>query len=570
MIHHIRDYWQYDANATPAFVAAAHALSDGDTLTLDGATYHLYPDGACLKEYYISNNDCGLKPIALPLFGKKHITVDGGGAELIFHGKMIPVVIDGSEDITIKNLSIDYHTPFYAQADILEVDRESILLGFDGVSFNCRVQNGNFCFYSPDDGWEWEVEQGLSLEFDENGHPSATTPPYFPYTGNPMDHGFLGGMFHTARLVEEGKNRIRMYADTACLHHAGCYFIMTFSSREFPGIFVNDSKDVTLTDLRLYHTAAMGVIAQTTENIRLERVVAEPREGSGRLLSVNADATHFVNCRGNVTQIGCKYVQMMDDAANIHGIYHLYHGLNPDGSLRLGFGHFQQKGMQTYRVGDEVVVIDSETNTIRARGRVLEAELISPDEVRLLLDCPVPMPGAHDVIENLSTAPDVLFRDCESGYNRPRGFLISSSGKVLVENCRFYNMEQGVQLSGEMRDWYESGHVEDVTIRGCDFNGSAYAYGVAIVCRPVLRCTDTTFNGRVVIENNTFTQSSRRICAVERTREVVFKGNRFVPDETLPAKPAYGEGGVSFDKCEWVEAEDVTVIDEATLLEMLK
>ena len=570
MIHHIRDYWQDDANATPSFVAAAHALSDGDTLTLDGATYHLYPDGACLKEYYISNNDCGLKPIALPLFGKKHITVDGGGAELIFHGKMIPVVIDGSEDISIKNLSIDYHTPFYAQADILEVDRESILLGFDGVSFNCRVQNGNFCFYSPDDGWDWEVEQGLSLEFDENGHPSATTPPYFPYTGNPMDHGFLGGMFHTARLVEEGKNRIRMYADTACLHHAGCYFIMTFSSREFPGIFVNDSKDVTLTDLRLYHTAAMGVIAQTTENIRLERVVAEPREGSGRLLSVNADATHFVNCRGNVTQIGCKYVQMMDDAANIHGIYHLYHGQNPDGSLRLGFGHFQQKGMQTYRVGDEVVVIDSETNTIRARGRVLEAELISPDEVRLLLDCPVPMPGAHDVIENLSTAPDVLFRDCESGYNRPRGFLISSSGKVLVENCRFYNMEQGVQLSGEMRDWYESGHVEDVTIRGCDFNGSAYAYGVAIVCRPVLRCTDTTFNGRVVIENNTFTQSSRRICAVERTREVVFKGNRFVLDETLPAKPAYGEGGVSLDKCEWVEAEDVTVIDEAMLLEMLK
>jgi hypothetical protein len=563
MIYRISDFITAESNCTSAFVSACQALRDGDTLCLDGGVYHLWPEGAFRKEYYISNNDCGEKPIALPLLGKRNVTVDGGGAELIFHGKMLPVVMDGSEGVTLKGLAIDYHTPFYAQADILEADRESILLGFDGVGFNCRVRNGNFCFYSPEDGWEWEVERGLSLEFDGNGHPSAVTPPYFPYTGAPKDHGFLGGMYHTVRLVEEGKNRIRMYADTACLHHAGCHFIMTFSGREYPGIFVNDSKDVTLSDIRLYHTAAMGVIAQTTENILLERVVAQPREGSGRLLSVNADATHFVNCRGAVTQIGCKYVQMMDDAANIHGIYHLYQGQNPDGSLRLGFGHFQQKGMQTYRAGDEVAVIDSETNTVRARGHVLEAELISPDEVRLLLDCPVPPPGAHDVTENLSTAPDVLFRDCESGYNRPRGFLISSAGKVLVENCRFYNMEQGIQLSGEMRDWYESGHVEDVTIRNCDFNGSAYAYSVAILCRPVLRCTDTTFNGRVVIQSNTFTQSSKRICAVERTREVVFTGNRFVWDPTLPPKPAYGEGGVSFTRCDSVTAEPVTDVTEA-------
>ncbi len=561
MIHHIRDYIRDGRNATPAFIAAIQALRDGDTLLLDGGTYHLYPEGALCREYYISNNDCGVKPIALPLIGKKNITVDGGGAELIFHDRMVPVVIDGSENVTLKGISVDYHTPFYAQADILRADSEGLLLAFDGKDFNCRVQNGNFCFYSPDDGWEWELDHGLCLEFDQNGHPSADTPPYFPYTGEPKDHGFLGGMFQDVRLEEREKNLIMMYCHTGNLHHAGCHFIMTFANREYPGIFVNDSKDVTLSDIRLYHTVAMGVIAQTTENIHLERVVAEPREGSGRLLSVSADATHFVNCRGKVTHIGCKYVQMMDDAANIHGIYHLYQAKNPDGSLRLGFGHFQQKGMQTYRKGDEVAVIDSETNETRATGRVLEAVLISPDEVRLLLDCPVPEPGRYDVVENLSTAPEVLFRDCESGYNRPRGFLISSAGKALVEKCTFYNMNQGIQLSGEMRDWYESGHVEDVTVRDCDFKNAAYAGGVAILCRPVLRCETAMFNGKVVIENNTFTQADRRICAIERTRQVVMRGNRFICDRSLPRKPLHAEGGVSFDGCGKVEAEAIAEVE---------
>ena len=547
MVLHIKDFIKDPANCTPAFVAAVNALNEGDTLLLDGGVYHLYPEGAYEKEYYISNNDCGIKPIAIPLIGKKNVIFDGCGAELIFHGKMNPIVIDGSENVTVKGLSIDYHTPFYAQSQIVDAGEEGILLQFDGKDFNCRVQNGNFCFYSPEDGWEWEVESALSLEFDENGHPSAYSPPYFPYTGKPKDHGFLGGMFRDVRLEEKGKNRIMMYGQTGKYHTVGNHFIMTFSTREYPGIFVCESKDVYLSDIMLYHTASMGVIAQMTENIYLDHIIAEPRAGSGRLLSVNADATHFVNCRGTISQKNCKYVQMMDDAANIHGIYHLYEGKNADGSLKLGFGHFQQKGIQTYRVGDTVEVIDADDLTVKARGTVVEATLISPDEIRLLLDCPVPDAGEHYVVENITTAPYVYFGDCESGYNRPRGYLISTSGGALVERCKFYNMNQGIQLSGEMVNWYESGCVADIVIRDCDFCNSAYSGGVAIHCKPRLRCATKVFNGKVTVENNLFTQESARICAIDRCSEVVCVGNRFKRDETLPEKPQHHEDGVSFE-----------------------
>ena len=547
MILHVKDFIKDEGNCTPAFVEAVTALGDGDTLCLDGGVYHLRPEGAFCKEYYISNNDCGIKPIAIPLIGKKNVTVDGCGAELIFHGKMSPIVIDNSENVTVKGLSIDYNSPFYAQAEIMEVGDQGILLKFDGKDFNCRVRNGNFCFYSPEDEWEWEVESALSLEFDEQGHPSAYSPPYFPYTGKPKDHGFLRGMYQDMRLEEREKNLIMMYGHTGEHHTVGNHFIMTFSTREYPGIFVTESKDVFLENIRLYHTASMGVIAQMTENISLNRIVAEPREGSGRLLSVNADATHFVNCRGKISQTNCKYVQMMDDAANVHGIYHLYEGKNADGSLKLGFGHFQQKGIQTYKVGDTVEVIDADDLSVVARGQVLEAELVSPDEISLLLDCPVPDAGEHFVVENISTAPEVYFGDCESGYNRPRGFLISTLGKALVERCKFYNMNQGIQLAGEMVDWYESGAAMDVTVRDCDFNNSAYAGGVAIYCRPRLRCVTKQFNGKVTFLNNLFTQESARICAIDRCAEVIFKGNRFKKDPNMPKHHPHYDDGCSFD-----------------------
>ena len=554
---HIKDFLKDENNCSAAFVEAIAAMAEGDALLLDGGEYHFYPEGTYEKEYYISNNDGGVKPIALPIINKKGITVDGGGAELIFHGMVMPIVIDNSEDITLKGFSIDYATPFYAQAKIVSANAEGALVEFDGKDFNAKVKNGYFCFYSESEGWEFNPSEGLSMEFDENGHPSACSAPYIAYMGEPCDHGFLSWLYKDITLEERGKNLIFMRGSIGERHNAGNHLVMTYMSREYPGIFVTDSKDVSLDDIRLYFTAAMGVIAQTSENISLNKVIAEPREGSGRLLSTNADATHFVNCRGKLSMTNSKFIQMMDDAANVHGIYNLYTEKLPDGSMKLGFGHGQQRGIQVFRVGDRVSVIDSETNEIKAEGCVLEARLASPDQVIVKLDCDVPEPGAHYVTENLSTAPEVYFADCESGYNRPRGFLISTAGKAIIERCKFYNMYQGIQISGEMKDWYESGRITDVCIRDCDFTNAAYAGGLGIICHPELRCTNTVFNKKVTIENNLFVQSEERICSIESCEEVIFKGNRFICDPALPSHKKNGEDGTEFKNCLSVIKEDV-------------
>ena len=546
-----------EKNKSAVLRAAVERMQDGDTLCLDGETLELYPEGAAVRSYYISNNDSGEKSIAFPLVGKQHITVDGGGARLLLHGRIMPFVIDGCEDVTIRDLFIDYAAPFYAQADIVEADEHHTVLQFDNKEFFCRVKDGNFCFYSPTDGWEDTVDKCLTMEFDrEKAAPAPYAVQYFPYTGA-GDDSFLRFMYRDVTLEEQATGRIVMHGDLGFTHTVGNVWVCTHSSREFPGIFITGSRGVVLEDVTMYHTASMGVIAQISENIALRRVQAVPRPGSGRMLSVNADATHFVNCRGSIELTDCKFVSMMDDALNIHGIYNRVQKKLSENTLLLDFGHFQQYGVQIYRPGDTVTVFDSDTMRERVRGKVVSAELLNEKEIRLQLDCAVPQPGPHDLTENISTAPDITIRGTESGYNRPRGFLLSTAGKTVVEDCTFYNISCGIQFGCDMVDWYESGAVQDVTIRGNRFHNSAYTGGPALLVAPRLRVRtpEEPFNGRVVIENNSFIQHEPRLLQAKSIRELVFRGNTFHADASLPAQPPIGKDGVSIEACVEVEYE---------------
>lgn len=54
-----------NGNATPAVAAAVRDLPDGGTLLLGGRTLHLFPDGAPVATYFISNNDGGDTAISI-------------------------------------------------------------------------------------------------------------------------------------------------------------------------------------------------------------------------------------------------------------------------------------------------------------------------------------------------------------------------------------------------------------------------------------------------------------------------------------------------------------------------
>ena len=96
-------------DATPVVVEAIKKCKKDGIVKLEfpKGIYHFYPTFAPDMYCAITNNDNGLKRTAFPIIDFDKLEIDGNGSEFIFHGKMVPFIIEGSKNITIKNLNIN-------------------------------------------------------------------------------------------------------------------------------------------------------------------------------------------------------------------------------------------------------------------------------------------------------------------------------------------------------------------------------------------------------------------------------------------------------------------------------
>ena len=58
-----------------------------------------------------------------------------------------------------------------------------------------------------------------------------------------------------------------------------------------------------------------------------------------------------------------------------------------------GFGHHQQQGINLFRPGDRVALIDSDCTQTRALRTVVASELRGPNALAVTLDAPLPPLG---------------------------------------------------------------------------------------------------------------------------------------------------------------------------------
>jgi hypothetical protein len=253
------------------------------------------------------------------------------------------------------------------------------------------------------------------------------------------------------------------------------------------------------------------------------------------------------------------FTNMLDDAVNIHGIYHKFLRAEGTNKLYCGVGHPQQQGILSYRPGDEIGIIDGNTGVCKHTHKVKSACLLNEEEILLETEEVLGHIEQEDVIENLSANPEIEISYCESGKNRPRGFLLSSPKKTLVEHCTFHNMYEAIYISGGIEGWYESGAVGDVTIRNNHFENSAYAGRVAIYIKPEFGDKENVkhFSRGIVIEDNIFTQAEKRIMMACATDDMIFRNNRFVRDNSLPSYPQVTEDGIELINCENAHCEHV-------------
>jgi hypothetical protein len=502
-------------------------------LKIPQGTHHIYPDFLPEKLCHISNHDAGLKRILFDLEGLQDITVEGNGAELIFHGRIIPFYLKNSKNIRIRNIKIDWDRPFLSQAEVIGSGNGFLDLRF-GDESPVAVQGGGLVFTG--DRFYYGGIDNL-LEFDpETAAPAAGARDNF-------------GLRCWNRAEEREGGIVRLFS----AYHpdnrftAGNVVVIKNEKRWSPAFSLITCEKISLEHIDLYHAGGMGVIAQNCRDVELDHIRVMKRPGSTRVFSVFVDAFHFVDCCGRLVIQNCLMEGQMDDAVNIHGIFLRVCGFLSPGTVRLRLMHHQQFGVQTLFPGDTAEFFDDRTLRRVSSATVKKVELINNEVMDVTFDrIPAGLSGEHLLVMRADHDIDVLIKNCTLRNNRSRGVLFNTYGRCRIEHCFFHVPWQAIRISGAVDGkWYESGPVDEVEVTDCTFDRCGYSTGNAVIEIIGAVSNDeygTPYHGNVSIHNNRFLLAHGRLMDVDHVSKLDFFSNYINGDFAAEIKSGINAG----------------------------
>ncbi len=541
-IYDIRDFGYADGgDCTPAARAAieAAAQNGGGTVRFEKGVYHFYEKHCAEIECAPYGNGGGVKKVPFPLIGKKNVEIDGGGSDFVFHGILTPFVVDGSENITLKNFKIGFDRAFHTEAKVIASDQENC--SFDCVinqsSFPTRTENGALEAYS--EHMRMTIPRFLITEYDgERKEPAYNHKYYVLNFGKPAAGENEEEYFWTENL--DG-GAIRVHMPGKVQPYEGSVMAFLNDGRLACSIFINDSRNTTLAEIDIFDAAAMAVVGQLSENIYISGLRVRLREPGelgydpNRIVSVTADATHFCNCMGVLKMENCVFDGMLDDGTNIHGVYaKLERRLASDSY----FCPDHDNMCRFFRPGDEVSILKLSDYIEVMRAVVTEAAPLEGEygyAYKFDREIPEYIDGRY-VMDNATTVlKEVKLSHIKTGYNRPRGFLIASKGKIVVENCEFHNSSSGIYMQPFGESCLESQPAEDVTIRNCRFINCGYADNcAAVLIQPFVTEGMAPVHGKITVCDNVFETFGPACIEANNVREINIHGNEYILTDEYP------------------------------------
>lgn len=508
------------ANCDNVTLAVEKALSRGEKeIVFEKGEYHFYQENAQERNSYISNHDNdGVKRVGINLENLSGITIDGAGSKFIFHGIMLPISVTNSTDVVLRNFSIDFPVAAYVHSTVLEAGEDfcDVKL-WENTPY--RMENGT-PFFAVDGGYEFPY--GNALEFN----PKLEC---VEYGTNERDY------FTHSNAEELSIGVLRIKQDFPVTPKEGNYMFFRLGKRFAPAIFIDKSLEITVKEVTVHHCFGMALLAQLSGNINIHAVKVIP--SSGRFVSAYADAVHFVECRGDIVVENCHFEKQMDDALNCHGIYVRVEEVCGKTAL-LHLMHRQALGIPVFSAGDNVEYVDFETMQSYGENRIVKAQMQDASTIRVTFEKEASV-KCGDYLENISHSPNLTVRNCYFGKNRARGLLITTRGKVLVENNTFERTGTAIRISGDCNFWFESGVVKDVTISGntfIDLNANS-RWGQAVIdVTPQNVKAYRAVHKNIRIINNTFRTFDEPLLWAKSAEGIVFKNNEIEKTTTFPPK----------------------------------
>ncbi len=509
--------------------------------------YDFYPDMAFERYQYISNNDEGLKRIVFPIAGMKRFEIDGQGSAFLFHGFLSPFTVDASSGIALRNFSVDYARPFHSEGKILQVASNSVDLAIS-EEYPYSIENGLLKFHDGKPRKERTLYPvNALLEFDPVKRETAY---------RARDYG-LGD---DIRAEDLGNRRVRVLREKLT-GTPGNVFVFGPNHRLVCGIVISDSSDVAVEDVTLYHCGGMGVVGLRSRDLAVRRMKVTSAPGKDRIVSLTADATHFVNCGGKVTLEDCLFELQKDDATNVHGIYvRIVNRVGP-AMADVKLVHPQQYGFDFIEKGETLELVKGPALTTYANPVVKKVERLNKEYTRLTFTAPLPeQVEIGDALASIKPYPELTIRGCTIRGNRARGILLNSRGKTVVENNTFHTAGSAILFEGDARFWYEQAGVSDCLIRNNVFDNCNYGvWGRALIevgagITPAYRA-ESRYNKNIRIEGNTIRHFHPALLDMYCVQGLTFTNNALEKTEAYPQWKA-GAPRFTVTDCDGVKLQE--------------
>lgn len=496
---------------------------------LSRGTYNLRSTQAPVHEYYITNHDQVVNhPVGIALEGWKGLTFDGCGSTLLCSGRMLPLSILHCTDVKVQRLNIDFDHPQIAQVTIVKNDDNGITFEPSGEVQWGVDEKGTFYGY----GLKWDVKYFTGIAFD------GATRHILPQTSD---------LSIDLRSCTTSGNRVTAlnWKDPRLV--PGTRVAMRSYQRPHPGIFLEANTRTTLKNIKVHYAEGMGVVAQRCTDILLNHVDVCLPKGKDRYFTTQADATHFVQCRGTIVEENSLYEGMMDDAINVHGVYLRVRQRIDSRTVKACFEHEQSWGYSWGDEGDTVIVVRSATmDQLPWKGIIRSikpssGKIAGTKDYVISFDRDLPAEVTEKEgygVENLTWTPKVVFRGCTVRNNRARGALFSSPRTTVCEKNLFdHTSGTAILLCGDCNGWYESGAVRNLVIRRNRFVNSLtnlFQFTNAVISIypeiPQLKASKTYFHGgtptAIRIEDNLFVTFDHPLIYAKSVDGLVVKGNK--------------------------------------------
>ena len=522
------------ADCTDRIGAVLAENEENVTYLFEKGVYRFHASNGLIREYSLSNTDGAQyeRTLSLLIKDRKNITIDGGGATFVFYGHLQPFTIDGCENITLKNLVIDWEKPLVSEGEIVGRSADFIDVRINQNLFPCRVRDYSM-YFDIGDGEESELTYGDHTIYDPD------TLRVTPRSSDTVK----------VKSVEAlSDDTFRLYTDDilppGSPPRVGDLIVLRHNKHIHSGIFAENSTGIICENLTLY-SCGEGLLFQFCRDVTCRNITIAPNRGIGRKIACSRDyGIQVSGCGGALTIEGCRFHGLQDDPVNIHSVGVRLDRINEDGTLT---GSFARPGISNFRhwakTGHALRFIDRRSMKYIGEAKVGEFTLLDRDTFRITPDGDIPkalaaMPDGSVAIENFSDFPSVTIRNCCFGSGRARGIVVMTPMPVRIEDNVFESPGAAIAIAGDTNFWFAPGASRNVTIRHNTFTDSCfvtpYEYSEAVITifpdipRP---SKSLPYHSGISITDNAFLTSGVPVLFAFSVSGLDFTGNRLFGTE---------------------------------------